>query len=634
MNDVIIKSSANSGYCSSFGSSSTSFFDDEETASHNCDNNQDMSGDDNENDNRDNNVDADGLVDHVVADAGEEEVEVDDDTDQGVTSKASASTSDLAVDEMSSNLFNATISGAEYPGHGGGAGAGGGQSGPSNVNTATAAATTTNVSDIFPHRIPGDDDSHAYPINIQCGPNELTLMVEENLTAAYLVNILLLKFSLEEDVSWSLFMNLTVKQETSSTSSPIHLQCMIEDFEEVVPLFLKYQSFACNCKLVLRKAVEKLTMYHNLGDFFDLSMIDLGEYGRIRSSSISFTSTSSHSGRSNSFDGSNSTIRKPSAVSIAASSSEFQPLQRFLLISETFDLVVSSPVKVVKSTSPSTTEAHNAVLAKTRLTLSHVSSMSKDVIDFRSNRYDLFTPVEATGENCFYLACPTENCPLYKIICSNKATSKCWIASLRLAKIGMQNMRRYIKSYKSSLHPPQTPSQFTHGSSSGSGVSHLRHGSFSSKGSSVSSLTPSSPPSMSSQIASANRQSLLNATPALVSPSSSSSSSHPSLHGPWFYENLTREEASKLLSQYSSINGVFLVRRSTRAPGTYVLSLVLNRKVLHIIVMSMQTDSHTCYLTLDQGKTKFADLSQLIQFYQLNHSLLGCKLTHYVAKSH
>lgn len=737
MTDILIKSSANSGYCSSFGSSSTSFFDDEEGTSQTCDHNvssqcDDDDDDENENVNDssghdDNNIDADGLVDHVVADAGDDEVDgvvesncknnasksretttsttmlpcssssssvscnenartIATASSQAVsnqlddinnTSVGKCNTTAMHMNRVTCNLSNATIDDSEL------------STSCRQSNSSSPSNCTNNTNNLL--SVTGDDDdSHAYPIQIECGCNELTLMIEENLTAAYLINILLLRFSLQEDISWTLFMK--IKCSTFNQSS-LSLECMIEDFEEVVPLVLKYQSFTREIKLILRRESNKLIMYNNLPNFFDLNMIDLGEYGRVRSSSISFTNVSTHSNRSNSFDGSNSSIRKP--VTTNVSSNEYQALQRFLLISDTFDLVVTSPVKLIRSCTSTTIESHSAILENTQLTLSHVNSMCKDVIDFRSNRYDLFTCCTdnddnndtnistPTGEYYFYLVSPNELCPMYKIISSNESTNLCWISCLRLAKIGMQNMRRYIKSYKTSLNSSscsltlqqhtqqqqqqQQQAQAQQQQQQQTVQSHLRHGSFGSKSCNVS-LIASSPPTINSYNAIAianvspstgcsstfsrqnnihNQHHSLTYSSSLVSPSSSSSSSvsastaassssstlsaNTSL-GPWFYENLSREQASKLLSQYLSINGVFLVRQSTRSPGTFVLSLVLNRKILHIIVMSVQIDAHTCYLTLDQGKTKFADLSQLIQFYQLNHSLLGCKLTHYVSR--
>src|SRR5688572_28091305 len=38
-----------------------------------------------------------------------------------------------------------------------------------------------------------------------------------------------------------------------------------------------------------------------------------------------------------------------------------------------------------------------------------------------------------------------------------------------------------------------------------------------------------------------------------------------------------------------------------------------------------------CY-SLDQGKTRFYDLLQLVEFYQLNQGCLPCRLTYYIVQ--
>lgn len=79
---------------------------------------------------------------------------------------------------------------------------------------------------------------------------------------------------------------------------------------------------------------------------------------------------------------------------------------------------------------------------------------------------------------------------------------------------------------------------------------------------------------------------------------------------------------------------VFLVRDSQSTPGAFVLTLKCGTKVLHkeITPLSdMQRDT-ICY-TLDSGQTKFYDLLQLVEFYQLNTGSLPTRLTHYLVQS-
>ncbi|RWS17866.1 Growth factor receptor-bound protein 14-like protein [Dinothrombium tinctorium] len=103
---------------------------------------------------------------------------------------------------------------------------------------------------------------------------------------------------------------------------------------------------------------------------------------------------------------------------------------------------------------------------------------------------------------------------------------------------------------------------------------------------------------------------------------------------PWFYENMSREECHKLLQKFENIDGVFLVRTSKRSPDCFVLSFICNQKINHIQVKHIDTENQSC-LSLDFGKTKFYDIQQLVEFYQLNSGYLPTKLTYYVVhKSH
>lgn len=79
---------------------------------------------------------------------------------------------------------------------------------------------------------------------------------------------------------------------------------------------------------------------------------------------------------------------------------------------------------------------------------------------------------------------------------------------------------------------------------------------------------------------------------------------------------------------------MFLVRDSQSSPGAFVLTLKFGAKVLHkeITPMSSSHQDTICY-TLDNGQTKFYDLLQLIEFYQLNTGSLPTRLTHYLVQS-
>lgn len=100
---------------------------------------------------------------------------------------------------------------------------------------------------------------------------------------------------------------------------------------------------------------------------------------------------------------------------------------------------------------------------------------------------------------------------------------------------------------------------------------------------------------------------------------------------PWFYGNLNRQEATRLIEQQGLINGVFVVRRSQSMAGVYVLSFAHNHKVKHCPIYKVE-DKDQFYYTLDNSATKFMDLIQLVDFYQLNAGALPTELTYHITK--
>lgn len=75
---------------------------------------------------------------------------------------------------------------------------------------------------------------------------------------------------------------------------------------------------------------------------------------------------------------------------------------------------------------------------------------------------------------------------------------------------------------------------------------------------------------------------------------------------------------------------LFLVRESS-VQGGFVISYYFNGRAYHAPVMPFTHPSTSAVTySLDEGKTKFYDLLQLVEFYQLNKGSLCGKLTHFV----
>uniref|UniRef100_A0A7N6ABR9 Growth factor receptor bound protein 14 n=1 Tax=Anabas testudineus TaxID=64144 RepID=A0A7N6ABR9_ANATE len=114
---------------------------------------------------------------------------------------------------------------------------------------------------------------------------------------------------------------------------------------------------------------------------------------------------------------------------------------------------------------------------------------------------------------------------------------------------------------------------------------------------------------------------------------STSQSSMSALHlaQPWFHGKLSRDEAQRLITQQGLIDGVFLLRDSQSNPKTFVLSLCHMQKIKHFQILPVD-DEGELYYSLDDDHTRFTDLIQLVEFYQLNRGVLPCKLKHHCAR--
>ncbi|RXM28519.1 Growth factor receptor-bound protein 10 [Acipenser ruthenus] len=73
---------------------------------------------------------------------------------------------------------------------------------------------------------------------------------------------------------------------------------------------------------------------------------------------------------------------------------------------------------------------------------------------------------------------------------------------------------------------------------------------------------------------------------------------------------------------------IFLLRDSQSNPKAFVLTLCHHQKIKHFQILPCEEDGQI-FFSLDDGSTKFTDLIQLVEFYQLNRGVLPCKLKHH-----
>jgi hypothetical protein len=87
-----------------------------------------------------------------------------------------------------------------------------------------------------------------------------------------------------------------------------------------------------------------------------------------------------------------------------------------------------------------------------------------------------------------------------------------------------------------------------------------------------------------------------------------------------------------MLKNVSFFSRTFLVRESS-VSGGFVISYVFNGKTFHAQVLPDAEDHEHVYYSLDEGKTRFYDLLQMVEFYQMNKGNgLNTTLTHYIVR--
>nr|XP_058930683.1 growth factor receptor-bound protein 10 isoform X2 [Kogia breviceps] len=109
-------------------------------------------------------------------------------------------------------------------------------------------------------------------------------------------------------------------------------------------------------------------------------------------------------------------------------------------------------------------------------------------------------------------------------------------------------------------------------------------------------------------------------------PSTLSTVIHRTQH--WFHGRISREESHRIIKQQGLVDGLFLLRDSQSNPKAFVLTLCHHQKIKNFQILPCEDDGQT-FFSLDDGNTKFSDLIQLVDFYQLNKGVLPCRLKHH-----
>uniref|UniRef100_A0A3Q3VQP6 Uncharacterized protein n=1 Tax=Mola mola TaxID=94237 RepID=A0A3Q3VQP6_MOLML len=209
-----------------------------------------------------------------------------------------------------------------------------------------------------------------------------------------------------------------------------------------------------------------------------------------------------------------------------------------------------------------------------------------------------------------------------KLLCADdEQTRTCWITAMRLFKYGMQLYQNFIQPHqKQKASPMRSISE-----------NSLVAMDFSGQKSRVIE-NPSEALSVAVEEGLSWRKKSCHRLSGHGSPSASQSLMSTILHlgQSWFHGRMSRDEAQRLITQQGLID-VFLLRDSQSNPKTFVLSLCHMQKVKHFQILPMDDEGEVLY-SLDDGQTRFTDLIQLVEFYQLNRGVLPCKVKHHCAR--
>ncbi|XP_069080371.1 growth factor receptor-bound protein 14 isoform X3 [Pleurodeles waltl] len=218
-----------------------------------------------------------------------------------------------------------------------------------------------------------------------------------------------------------------------------------------------------------------------------------------------------------------------------------------------------------------------------------------------------------------------------KLLCADDEESRtCWVTAIRVFKYGMQLHQNYLRPLQTKSEPSSHNVSPTRSSSENSLVAM----DFSGKRSRVIE-NPSEALSVAVQEGLLWRRkscTRLNAHGIPPSPPISTTSIAIHISQPWFHHRISRDEAQRLISQQGLVDGVFLLRDSQSNPKHFVLSLCHGKKIKHFQIVVLDDDGERLY-TLDDGHTRFTDLIQLVEFYQLNKGALPCKLKHHCSRT-
>ncbi|XP_076319857.1 growth factor receptor-bound protein 14-like isoform X2 [Tachypleus tridentatus] len=426
------------------------------------------------------------------------------------------------------------------------------------------------------------------------------LIVEEGLRATDLCNLLTLKFSVARSHAWTIveqFRDLGIER-------------ILEDHEEVLQTYASFCNLSSrDRRFILRQDIHKYQFFQNPENFYPLELVDL--------------------------ELQHNCLTQSTAIS------KIITIQNMLHLGNSMP-VVQSFLWFKDSTKYSWRKYFFRIeerLLSFSLFPEKEQKKMHALLDVQC--CDIFMPIDGkcTGAPTNFCFCVKLRTNLegsfvdLKWFCSaTEKGRKCWIVALRLAKFGKKLRENYREAKSRSNSVDNSTLCFNkgehHDMASDSLSSNKVQVAMDFTGKFGRMVQNPVEIKAIAAIEAQNKKKQISTFRAQHSPDQTTFEFGIHTLQPWFYGSMTREEATQLLTKYVTVDGVFLVRESHRNPGSFVLSYAFNQKILHTQIYPMEEKNQLCF-TLDGGKTKFYDLLQLVEFYQLNLGYLPTKLTHF-----
>ncbi|XP_017773076.1 PREDICTED: growth factor receptor-bound protein 14-like [Nicrophorus vespilloides] len=444
-----------------------------------------------------------------------------------------------------------------------------------------------------------------------------SVVVERNLCASDLCQLLALKNRIPESINWCIIEHWPA----------LGLERILEDHEYVLSAYrdLKTYSREIKYRFIFRKEYRKYEFFHDPQQFFPSDMIHNAiscNDGNYSSSNLSLHQMITQEGET------------PSIFSHMWMYDQYKNTwgKSYMLLKDKklyYSLKVQSLAKFVR-----TPKSVNSISIKDDYGVAVYAKLSNYQVYATLNAKNQFRaptewglclrPVGLDSED-------SEGTGLLCLACDSDKGRTCWLTAMRLAKYGKQlreNYRAFKNKQTESINPKDYNSFTVPNESVRSRVAMDFTGS-------VGRIVDD--PKEAKAIAVAEGYSWKRRwRPSCRTQTGHVQGIESGVHitQPWFHSGMSRDQASALVSRHGTVDGVFLVRESRSNPGAFVLTYKFGGKVLHAQITPIMDPVREAHVfSLDSGVTKFYDLLQLVEFYQLNAGCLPTRLTHYVVQS-